>query len=113
MQKLLRMMHKKEEGFTLVELMVVVVILGILVAIGMAMFGDLGDDAAVSANEANIRTIDGAVQLYRAGEGSYPTTVADIVGAGYLVENPDSPFDDTEEAYELDSGDPPRAQMTP
>ncbi len=110
MQKFLRMMHKKEEGFTLVELMIVVVIIGILVAIGMVMFGDIGDDAAQTAHEANLRTIDGAVMLYRAGEGSYPTVIGDLVGE-YLVENPKNPVTGNDPGYQLDATETlPRAE---
>ncbi len=104
MQRLLRMMHKKEEGFTLVELMVVVVILGILVAIGMAMFGDVADDAAINANDANLRTIDGTIHVFRAGENSYPADIAALVSEGYLQEIPDCPDTDDTEAYAITDG---------
>ncbi len=104
MQKLLRMMHKKEEGFTLVELMVVVVILGVLVAIGIALFADIGDDAIRNANEANLRTIDGSIAMFRASEGSVPTTVQQLVGADLLMENPDCPRCGAAGAYGITDG---------
>jgi len=59
-------MFKKEEGFTLVELMVVVLIIGILVAVAVPVFNAASDNARKKSCFANQRTIDGAVQQYLA-----------------------------------------------
>jgi len=69
MQKLMRAMHKNEKGFTLVELMVVVVIIGILVAIAIPLYGGIQETARQNAHEANIRTLQGAGAIYVAEEG--------------------------------------------
>ena len=73
MQKLLRRLHKKEEGFTLVELMVVVVIIGVLVAIAIPIFQGITADANRNTTMANLRTIGGAVSMYQAEHGALPT----------------------------------------
>lgn len=52
---------RNRKGFTLTELMVVVVILGILVAIAIPIYTNLDGKAKDSANEANIRTIKSVV----------------------------------------------------
>lgn len=57
-------MFRKEEGFTLVELMVVVLIIGILVAIAIPVFNLARASAQKRTCQANLRTLDGATQQW-------------------------------------------------
>jgi prepilin-type N-terminal cleavage/methylation domain-containing protein len=61
-------MFRKDEGFTLVELMVVVLIIGILVAIAIPVFNAASDSARLRTCMSNQRTIEGAVQQYVAAD---------------------------------------------
>ena len=63
----------KDKGFTLVELMVVVVIIGILVAIIIPIYGNVQDNSAKRAHEANLRTIDGSISMFQAETGAMPS----------------------------------------
>ena len=78
-----------QKGFTLVELMVVVVIVGILTAIAVPRFGNLTQNAERSAVEANLRTIDSAIMMYRSETGAYPENL-DVL-ENYLQDVPAGP----------------------
>ena len=101
MLRKIRKMLKRQEGFTLVELMIVVVILGILAGVGIQQYGKVQENARVNANEANIRIITSAVQMYLLMEDEEPSTLTteDLVTAGYLqAPAPTSPWDEDEDS---------------
>jgi general secretion pathway protein G len=64
----------RQHGFTLIEIMVVVVILGILAAIVVPRVLDRPDMARVVKARQDIRTLESALNLYRLDNYNYPTT---------------------------------------
>jgi type II secretion system protein G len=74
--------HKNvlERGFTLVELLIVIVILGILAGIVVFAVGNLTSNAKTNACGTEKATISTALEAYKANVGRYPTA-ADAGGA--------------------------------
>ena len=65
---------RKMTGFTLIEIMVVVVILGILGALIVPNIIGRPDEARVTAAATDIQAIGNALELYRLDNGHYPST---------------------------------------
>lgn len=87
-------LSKKNSGFTLIEVLVVVVILGILAAIVVPNIMDKPDKAKVTKVKADIRAIESALNMYRLDNHNYPSTdegLEALVG-NYLSRLPKDPW---------------------
>jgi type IV pilus assembly protein PilA len=79
---------RSEKGFTLIELMVVILIIGILVAIAVPVFNSAKASAQRRACQANLRTVDGATEAWMAAQQigtPYPNNWDDLMAD--LTEN--------------------------
>lgn len=63
-----------QRGFTLIEIMVVVVILGILAAVVVPRIMDRPDDARIAKAKQDIRVLESALNLYKLDNFYYPST---------------------------------------
>lgn len=72
---------KRRKGFTLIELIVVIAILGILAAIAIPRFSGTQNRAKTSADDATLRVIQSAVSLYVAEKGSVAADGTDLFTA--------------------------------
>jgi len=69
-------MKRKNTGFTLVEILIVVIILGILAAIVIPQFTEASNDARVSALVSDLQTVRSQIELYKVQhKDDYPGTV--------------------------------------
>ena len=81
-------MRKRQRGFTLIEIMVVVVILAVLGALVVPKILENVDKARVTRAQSDIRAIQTALDLYRLDNFKYPTTEQ---GLQALVTQPTDP----------------------
>ncbi|MEK0361493.1 MULTISPECIES: type II secretion system major pseudopilin GspG [Pseudomonadaceae] len=77
--------ERKQRGFTLIEIMVVVVILGILAALVVPQVMNRPDQAKVTVAKGDIKAIGAALDMYKLDNYSYPSTQQ---GLDALVEKP-------------------------
>ena len=94
-------MKRKIKGFSLMELMIVVLLIGILSAVGIIFFGQHAEQARIEAAKASTSSIYLVQQEYMSNNGSYyytsggcgPTTTQEII-SNLLDENKDLPEED-------------------
>jgi len=113
--------HRHRSGFTLIEILIVVVILGILAAVIIPQFTNAADDASISSARTQLQTMRSQVELYRAQTGAYPTATGanagsdvdgngaqdqwdDLIDGNYMRSSPVWPALFTE-SYTASSGD--------
>ena len=77
--------ERKQGGFTLIEIMVVVVILGILAALVVPQVMNRPDQAKVTVAKGDIKAIGAALDMYKLDNYAYPSTQQ---GLDALVEKP-------------------------
>lgn len=66
------------KAFTLVEILIVVVILGILAAIVIPQFTSASEDAQVSSAESQLQTVRNQIELFRVRNNGTPPALADL-----------------------------------
>jgi len=81
-----------EQGFTLVELMIVVTIAGILITLAEPSFRNSVVNAREAVLKQDLFTMRDAIDQFRADRGKYPTTLLELKEVGYLKRIPVDPF---------------------
>ncbi len=89
----------KTSGFTIVELLIVIVVIAILAAITIVAYNGIQNRAKTSAGQSLAANIAKKVEVYNTITGTYPTTVANFTGntapAGYTGSMAEAKLDNT------------------
>lgn len=106
-------LNKSTSGFTLVELMVVVAVIGILVAIAVPVFTSNAEAAKIATDQANLKTLNSVTGLYRfssaivdgdvfEGIFSDDERMQELVQAGFIAETPEPLQDKAEFTWDVE-----------
>jgi general secretion pathway protein G len=83
---------RAQRGFTLLELIIVIAIIGILAAIAMPAMKDMPTRANEAVLKTNLHTLRDVIDQYYGDKGHYPETLQALVEAGYLRALPTDPI---------------------
>ena len=70
---------KKQNGFSLIEILVVLVIMGLLISVVAPTVLNSADDARIQKVQADFKSIETALKIYRLDNYVYPTTEQGLV----------------------------------
>jgi len=89
---------RNEKGFTMIEMMVVLIIIGVLIAGGVRFYLGYIEGARITKAKGNINIMQAAMDSYYAQNYDYPVTTSELLDAGIIAsgENP----------FTLDTRDP-------
>jgi len=101
----IRRRNSTESGFTLIELMVVMLIIGVLMAIAVPSYIGAIKAAKESVLKEDLHVIRNAIDSYTMDKQKAPQSLQDLVEAGYLKVIPVDPMTRTTETWVTEQSD--------
>ena len=98
-----RRIPKQDLGFTLIELMIVMAIIGVLAAVAIPRFAAAIQQAREAVLKEDLHVLREAIDSYTMDKQKAPQSLDDLVQDGYLREVPVDPFTRTKDSWVTDS----------
>lgn len=100
-----RRIAKKDAGFTLIELMIVMAIIGILMMIAVPRFNAAVTQAREAVLKEDLHVMREAIASYTMDKEKAPQSLDDLVQSGYLKSIPVDPFTHSSDSWTTDTSD--------
>lgn len=97
---------KRQHGFTLIELMIVMVIITILAGIGLAVYGNSVQSSKEAVLREDLFRMREAIDQYHADKNRYPATIEALVEDKYLRMVPVDPITRSADTWQTTMADP-------
>jgi general secretion pathway protein G len=97
--------RRRESGFTLVELMIVMLIIGVLAAVAVPTFIQSIRNAREAALKEDLHVMRDAIDSYTMDKNKAPQSLDDLVQSGYLKKIPEDPMTHSSDTWVTASDD--------
>jgi general secretion pathway protein G len=101
----MRSKRRQESGFTLMELMIVMMIIGVLTTLAIPSFVGAVRSAREAVLKEDLRVMRAAIDSYTMDKQKAPQSLDDLVQEGYLKVIPEDPFTKSRETWQTDVSD--------
>lgn len=100
------MKRERQAGFTLIELMIVMVIIVLLAGIGLAVYGNSVARAKEAALKQDLFQMRDSIDQYYADKNKYPASLQDLVAEKYMRMVPVDPFTGSADTWQTIQSEP-------
>ncbi len=101
----MRAIRKNQAGFTLVELMIVMAIIGVLLTVAIPSYMGAVRQAREAVLKEDLHTMRSAIDSYTADKQKAPQSLDDLVTEGYLKEVPVDPMTRSKDTWQTTTSD--------
>ena len=97
---------RRADGFTMIELLMVMVIVVILAAVGMTQYKNSVTRAEEAVLREDLFRMRDALDQFYADKNKWPADLAELVSEGYLREIPDDPITKSKDTWQTETAEP-------
>ena len=94
---------KREKGFTLLELLIVIALIGIISTVAALQFKKTPQKAKEAVLKEDLFILRDVIDQHFTDKGKYPSTLQDLVDAGYLRKIPVDPLTNSADTWKIET----------